>query len=130
MPEDSVILAPEHYELLLERKKIKLDAMLQYAESVGKCRSQMLLAYFGERESTHCGQCDYCLGLQETGPSTALLQELQPQLRDATEIPIAFADLVDSIPFENKKLLINCIQWYIDQGQMQLKNDNLLQWKA
>jgi hypothetical protein len=38
--------------------------------------------------------------------------------------------LVDSIPFENKKLLINCIQWYIDQGQMQLKNDNLLQWKA
>lgn len=130
MPEESVILAPEHYELLLERKKIKLEAMLQYAERPGKCRSQMLLAYFGERESAHCGQCDYCLGLQEAGPSTALLQELEPHLRDATETPIAFADLVNIIPFENKKLLINCIQWYIDQGQMQLKNDNLLQWKA
>jgi ATP-dependent DNA helicase RecQ len=42
----------------IERQK--LDALLGYCETP-KCRRQVLLAYFGERDHPPCGNCDNCL---------------------------------------------------------------------
>ena len=42
----------------IERQK--LDALLGYCETP-KCRRQVLLGYFGEREHPPCGNCDNCL---------------------------------------------------------------------
>lgn len=38
----------------------KLKAMLEYAEQSQFCRSQLLLAYFGETDAPACGTCDVC----------------------------------------------------------------------
>jgi ATP-dependent DNA helicase RecQ len=38
----------------------KLDALLGYCETP-KCRRQVLLGYFGERDHPPCGNCDNCL---------------------------------------------------------------------
>lgn len=38
----------------------KLKAMLEYAENKHYCRSQVLLAYFGENDAHTCGTCDIC----------------------------------------------------------------------
>jgi ATP-dependent DNA helicase RecQ len=38
----------------------KLNALLGYCES-SRCRRQVLLGYFGEREHAPCGNCDTCL---------------------------------------------------------------------
>jgi ATP-dependent DNA helicase RecQ len=38
----------------------KLNALLGYCESA-RCRRQVLLGYFGEREHAPCGNCDTCL---------------------------------------------------------------------
>ncbi len=38
----------------------RLKAMVEYAESQQFCRSQLLLAYFGESDSAPCGICDVC----------------------------------------------------------------------
>ena len=38
----------------------KLKAMVEYAENSHYCRSQVLLAYFGENDATTCGTCDIC----------------------------------------------------------------------
>jgi ATP-dependent DNA helicase RecQ len=42
----------------IERQK--LDALLGYCETP-KCRRQVLLGYFGERDHQPCGNCDNCL---------------------------------------------------------------------
>jgi ATP-dependent DNA helicase RecQ len=42
----------------IERQK--LDALLGYCETP-KCRRQVLLGYFGERDHPPCGNCDNCL---------------------------------------------------------------------
>ena len=42
----------------IERQK--LDALLGYCETP-KCRRQVLLSYFGERDHPPCGNCDNCL---------------------------------------------------------------------
>jgi ATP-dependent DNA helicase RecQ len=54
-------------------ERMKLDAMLGYAEATG-CRRRRLLAYFGE-ESEDCGNCDTCLAPPETWDATVPAQK-------------------------------------------------------
>ena len=42
-----------------------VEAVLHYMESDDRCRSAMLLHYFGEKNTAPCGQCDYCVRHQE-----------------------------------------------------------------
>ncbi len=55
-----------------ERKRVeaqKLDALLALTE-LTSCRRQRLLAYFGEQDSSPCGNCDNCLAPPETVDGT------------------------------------------------------------
>jgi len=38
----------------------KISAIVNYCESENKCRSQILLSYFGEKNSPPCKRCDIC----------------------------------------------------------------------
>lgn len=61
--EDSehLIFPKEIYEERLSQYKARIGSMLQYAMSDDRCRSQMLLEYFGETGTEPCRQCDVCL---------------------------------------------------------------------
>jgi ATP-dependent DNA helicase RecQ len=48
------------YEDRQEQYIKRLEAMLEYASQTQFCRSQLLLAYFGEIDSKPCGHCDVC----------------------------------------------------------------------
>lgn len=130
IPEAGVVLPPEHYSQLRSDRRAKLEAMLHYAESRGKCRSQMLLSYFGEVESTPCGCCDYCSGLQQEEPDQDSLKILKPMIKSALSKELSFNELIDFISFDNRVLLMSCVQWLIDQNQIELQANNLLKWKA
>ena len=72
--EDSqhVQLPPAIYEQRLQQYQQRIDAMLSYVTDNSRCRSQQLLAYFGETDSQPCGQCDVCLSEQdENSPADA-----------------------------------------------------------
>jgi ATP-dependent DNA helicase RecQ len=52
----------------------KLDALIGLAEMPG-CRRQALLAYFGERGTEPCGNCDNCLNPPQTVDETVTAQK-------------------------------------------------------
>ncbi len=56
----------------------RIQAILAYAEKEGICRSRLLLAYFGERSTKDCGQCDACkaIGKQERKDARQKIMEL------------------------------------------------------
>jgi ATP-dependent DNA helicase RecQ len=48
------------YQFRKQRQLMSIQNAIAYAES-HQCRSQQLLAYFGETNAALCGQCDVCL---------------------------------------------------------------------
>ena len=56
----NVALHPKNYLRLQESFHARSEAMLGYVSDHGTCRSQYLLSYFGQQESSPCGTCDVC----------------------------------------------------------------------
>ena len=48
------------YDFRKEKAEERLAAVENYVKSDNVCRSQLLLQYFGEWDSTPCGECDVC----------------------------------------------------------------------
>ena len=48
------------YDFRKEKAEERLAAVENYVKCVNVCRSQLLLQYFGEWDSTPCGGCDVC----------------------------------------------------------------------
>ncbi len=68
------IAQSEGSEAFKQVQRQKLDALIGLAEMAG-CRRQALLAYFGERDSQPCGNCDNCLSPPATSDGTVLAQK-------------------------------------------------------
>ncbi len=70
----------------------RIEAMMDYADSDDKCRSRMLLLYFGEKNQHNCGQCDVCLSSHSVG----LKQYAFERVRDKIEDLLAVEKLTSS----------------------------------
>lgn len=53
--------APEVYEERRTAFATRINSIIKYAVSDDKCRSRLLLEYFGEADATDCGCCDVCV---------------------------------------------------------------------
>ena len=83
---ERVYLSKEVYEDRKESYVQRINAMIEYAESENRCRSRMLLRYFGEKNEHNCGQCDVCLQQHQSGVKSgefeAISQQLQALLKE------------------------------------------------
>lgn len=77
---DRIYLSKEVYEERKESYRRRIEAMIEYAESENKCRSRMLLHYFGEKNEHNCGQCDVCLQHHHSGLKQSQFDEISHQI--------------------------------------------------
>ena len=56
----NVKLSPERYSMLRSTYRERVETMMEFAAEDDTCRSQYLLRYFGQEESSPCGSCDIC----------------------------------------------------------------------
>lgn len=60
LPED-IVIPHSVYEERKEQFTMRIKAIISYAMNDAVCRSRQLLRYFGEEDTTDCGQCDVCI---------------------------------------------------------------------
>ncbi|MFV0365585.1 MAG: ATP-dependent DNA helicase RecQ [Mangrovibacterium sp.] len=60
LEKSKVKIAKENYLDRKEEYERRISACLDYSFTNGKCRSVLLLQYFGEKNAKPCGQCDVC----------------------------------------------------------------------
>ena len=95
---ERLIISPEIYEKRKESYASRIKAMIDYATAEEKCRSRMLLHYFGEKNEHHCGQCDICLKKHESGIKLGAFQELKERILEVLkEGPLSSVELCEKL---------------------------------
>jgi ATP-dependent DNA helicase RecQ len=126
----SLYISKQHYH---DRKEIavkKMESVIYYAFSTHKCRSQILLSYFGEKESYRCGICDVCLERNKLELSDIEFSSVSDQVKKRLkEQPLSITDLVNSIEKIKEDKTIKVIQWLMENHKIITNNKNLLEWR-
>ena len=66
---DRIVLPPSVYEERRAGFEQRIRAMADYAASDDRCRSRMLLEYFGQSDAPDCGRCDICRSRRHVAPT-------------------------------------------------------------
>ncbi len=123
----ALLISPENYLHVKEKYEARLNKMLEYADSENRCRSVMLLDYFGE-ESDRCGTCDVCRERNELDLSKyefdLILEDIKAVLVENS--PDA-QELVSMVNHPEDKV-IKVIRWLLDHNKIKQDGDHKLTW--
>ena len=121
---ERVILGKEAYDDRRERYIERVKSVLDYAKEENICRSQVLLSYFGEKETKPCGKCDICQKKKETLVTEEDFETIRQHIEQALSAEeLSVNALVKKVPFKEPKVL-QVIRFLKDNGQ--LKENELL----
>ena len=103
---ERVYLSKEVYEDRKESYVQRINAMIEYAESENRCRSRMLLRYFGEKNEHNCGQCDVCLQQHQSGLKSGEFESISQQLQALLkENPLLLQEIKDKMQVPENHLM-------------------------
>ncbi|MDR2496531.1 MAG: RecQ family ATP-dependent DNA helicase [Tannerellaceae bacterium] len=121
-----IIIPAAAYEDRRRRFEQRIGKAIDYLSTENRCRSQMLLAYFGEKQSEPCGQCDFCLRkTPETEPQVDpdLIWDAISELLGTQSLEVE--KIVAALPFPAEQT-ISAIRYFIDSGSgLVLEKGNL-----
>ena len=120
---DRLIFTKEVYEDRKDSFIKRIKAMTEYAESDDKCRSRMLLLYFGEKNEHNCGQCDVCLAAHSSGIKQGVFDEISRQIENILkEKDMPVADLINKLDKDDKDTVANIISYLLAEEILYQKN--------
>ena len=123
----ALMISPENYLRVRGRYEERLQKMIGYADSELRCRSVVLLDYFGE-ESEPCGKCDVCRR-NTPGSDNEDFETIKAKIREITKVQdIDVQELVKMIDYPGEKV-IDVIRRLLDAGTIRKTPDNRLSWK-
>jgi len=123
-------ISKQHYHELKERALKRMESVIYYAASTHKCRSEILLAYFGEKETIRCGICDVCIERNKLELSDLEFQNVSEQLKASLQKePLSLSDLIHKVSQVREDKILKVVQWLKDNGKLISNEDNLYEWK-
>ena len=124
---DRLKISRESYDLRKKELSNRIDAVINYATSTTKCRSQILLEYFGEMDSAPCGNCDVCKSLELLELTAFEFEKFELQVKKILETPCTFEKLLLDVEGDQQKIR-RVIKWLLDNEKIIYRVDNMLEW--
>ena len=128
LDEKSIIITKENYDLLKKKHIERTEAVIEYVTQTEKCRSQMLLQYFGEKDAKECGNCDFCRKEQETQIKNSDFDKIEAQCKQIlSESEIELDKLINQIDLPEQKV-IKTIQNLLEIQKIEYTKEMKLRW--
>ncbi|OJX88953.1 MAG: recombinase RecQ [Paludibacter sp. 47-17] len=116
-------LGKEAYDDRRERYIARAKSVLDYVREELICRNQVLLAYFGEKNTKPCGQCDICLKQKETEVGEEEFNRISARVSELIRgEALTIGQLVRAAGFKEQKTL-KVLRFMLDRRQVSLSGD-------
>ncbi|MCF6358584.1 MAG: RecQ family ATP-dependent DNA helicase [Draconibacterium sp.] len=122
-------ISRDNYDLRKKELTNRIGSVIDYATSSTKCRSQALLEYFGETDSSRCGVCDVCKSLKTLELSAFEFETIGKEVKKILKTPITYEKLLLKLKGDQQKMR-QVIKWLIDNNKIIYRVDNLLEWRG
>jgi ATP-dependent DNA helicase RecQ len=126
---DHLEISKQHYGDRMKAAEKRINSVIDYVSSNSVCRSRLLLAYFGEKESRRCGRCDVCIERNKLELSELEFSKVSRQLEPILqEQALAIEEVVEQIKGVNEEKIIKAIRWMLDNNMIASTPDNRFRW--
>lgn len=119
-------ISAENYQRRKVKYQLQVDSVIDYAINNRKCRSVMLLEYFGQYGSELCGQCDVCKGDHESGISFADFDRISGKIHKILLIESHPIHQIVKLIDEPEPVVIKVVRWMLDNGVLNSDSTGLL----
>ena len=103
----------------------RIQKAIAYAENA-VCRSQQLIEYFGETDTTECGVCDVCLGKAKAELSADEYGNYQKKISQIlSKNDLTIEQIVDTFSSIRRPMVLRCVEFMVDEGLI-VRKGNLM----
>ena len=119
----------ENYHSRKKRQFTKIEAIEHYVRQQIRCRTQQLVAYFGETLHQTCGICDICIQ-EKRNANGKSYPEGNPEAKSlimkyVSNGPLTLQTLVDCLRPLSPKEAVRIIQYYVDEGIIRMDGEDV-----
>jgi ATP-dependent DNA helicase RecQ len=123
----SLLISPSNYIEVKKKFEVRLDRILEYVTSDTRCRSSILLDYFGQ-ESARCGQCDVCISRNELDLSKYEFDLILKKIKIVLDrSSLSITELVSELEGDEGEN-VKVIRWLLDHDKIIKSEDDKLSW--
>jgi ATP-dependent DNA helicase RecQ len=109
----------EKLDTLKTKALEKSNAVINYLETDNRCRTQMLLEYFGEITDEKCGFCDFCIKLKKASETDIIV--LENKIFDLIKMNLITPEqVVNSFKITQKQIVLDLLKNLLEQGRIKL----------
>ncbi|MBG0860927.1 MAG: RecQ family zinc-binding domain-containing protein, partial [Bacteroidales bacterium] len=124
----ALLISPDNYLHVREKYIIRLNKMIDYAEFNTRCRSVILLDYFGE-EADRCGICDVCRERNELNLSKYEFDLILDEIKELLGTQkFDTAQLITRVGMPEDKV-VKVVRWLLDHNKLVMDDHHLLSWR-
>jgi len=105
------------------------QSAIKYAEQ-NRCRNKQLLAYFGEKDTPLCGQCDVCTGRNKADIDEAAYDRYKVKIKQVLKKePLSTTQIQESFAPKRKAIVLATLHYLLEEGFLEQVDENKLAWK-
>jgi ATP-dependent DNA helicase RecQ len=122
-------ISDENYRDRLQGAEKRLEKLIGYVETTNKCRSQLLLAYFGEVDAKRCGKCDVCIERNKISLNEMefnnIVELVKPLLRSRA---CSLEEIVAVAGRVNEDKVLRALQWLVENEKIIIDKERKYKW--
>ncbi len=123
---DNLTIDMDLYKFRKKRYEESVFKAIQYAETP-HCRSQQLLAYFGERDVPLCGQCDVCLGRTKSDIDEKEFERYKEKIRRLiVKEKLNETEIIEAFHPKRAALIKKMLAFLMDEGLIEIAEEYVI----